>query len=83
MFLFNDESAKKDQMPMSAKGFKEMMSAKGLVTELEKTYAVRREKLAGFLSSEQLAQVDKVHKAELEDAKAAMSIFGGMLRSSR
>ncbi|MCZ6788208.1 MAG: hypothetical protein O7E54_13695, partial [Planctomycetota bacterium] len=74
-----DESAKKDQMPMSAKGLKEMMSEKGLVTQLEKRYAARREKLAGFLSSEQLAQADKMHKAELEDAKAAMSIFGGFL----
>jgi len=54
------------------------LSKDGIVESLDDEYKQRREKLAVFLSTEQLAHLDKQHEEEREEAKAAAGMMGGL-----
>ena len=54
------------------------MSKDGIVKGLDEDYKTRRESLTGFLSTEQLAHLDKRHEEERKEAEATAGAIGGM-----
>ena len=50
-----------------------------MVEALDESYREHRERVARFLSNEQLAHLDKLHELDREEAKAAAGMMGGMM----
>jgi predicted Ser/Thr protein kinase len=55
------------------------LSEDEVVKTLEESYKARREKLSTFLAPAQLERLDEHHKQEVEEARLAAGIFGGLL----
>jgi len=81
----NDARASIQNGPTSSSGngfrmkMKSSLSGDGMVEALDESYREQREKLARFLSTEQLAHLDKRHELDREEAKATAGMMGGLM----
>jgi hypothetical protein len=55
------------------------LSKDGMVEALDESYREHRERVARFLSTEQLAHLDKRHELDREEAKATAGMMGGLM----
>jgi hypothetical protein len=72
-----------DDQPVSGEALRgkldEQLSKEGIVAAMEERHRSRREKLAAFLTPDQLRRLDAHHEAEKKNAELAAGMFGAMI----